>query len=229
MRTSRYTLKALLAALVSLGLLCITAASAFAAQTHQTLPAHAKVWKADPGIGSTIARAPTKVTVFALEGINPDPTKSNLQVYGPGADATDTLISQGNAQVSLSDSKQMSINITPNSGHTNGVYVVFWKTVSVDDGDPASGTFSFTVNPSSASTTPSTQPANPTTPTNSSGNTSSGTPIWVPIVAALAALIVGLGAGLGFNRRKPATSSIGAMRASIAQTTKDEEEASKRS
>ena len=223
MRTSRYALKTLLAALVGLGLLCMTAATAFAAPA---LPAHAKVWKSDPAIGSTIAQAPSKVTVFALEDINPDPAKSYLQVYGPSADATDTLISQGKSQVSLSDPKQMSVNITPNSGHTNGVYVVFWQTVSADDGDTASGTFSFTVNPNGAGTTPPASQNNAGAQPGTGNSASTGTPIWVPIVAAIVALLVGLGAGLGFGRRrKPAT--IEAMRASIARD--QEEEASKRS
>lgn len=215
----RFSLKALLAAIASVSLLCITASAAFAAPAQPALPAHAKVFKSDPAIGSTITQAPTKVTVFALENINPDPTKSNLQVYGPSADATDTLISQGNAQVALSDPKQMSINITPNSGHTSGVYIVFWKTVSADDGDAASGTFSFTVNPAGAST--STTPAAPQTPTSSSAS-ASGTPIWVPIVAALIALLVGLGAGLGLGRRKPATSSIASMRSELTRDREKE-------
>jgi hypothetical protein len=49
------------------------------------------------------------VTVFALENINPNPKLSNLFVYAP----TGELISQGNAQVSLQDPKQMSITIKP--------------------------------------------------------------------------------------------------------------------
>lgn len=229
MHTTRSTVKALLAAVASLGLLCITASAAFAAPAQPTLAAHAKVWKSDPAVGSTVVQAPTKVTVFALEDINPDPKKSNLQVYGPSADATDTLVSQGNAQVALSDPKQMSISITPNSGHTSGVYIVFWSTVSADDGDAASGTFSFTVNPAGASaSTPVATPSHPTTPVSTSGDTAStGTPIWVPIVAALVALLVGLGAGLGLGRRKPAASSVATLRASIAQDNK--EEADKRS
>lgn len=223
MRTSRYVLKAALAALIGLGLLCVTTGLAFAAAAHPTLPAHAKVMSADPAIGSTIAQAPTKVTVFTAENINPDPNKSNLQVYGPSADATDTPISQGNAQIPLSNPKEMSINITPNSGHTNGVYTVFWKTVSADDGDAASGSFTFTVNPNGASATSTPGQKNTTPPASTSNNTSSGTPIWVPIVAALVALLVGLGAGLGLGRRKPATSSIAAMRASLAQDKQQEE------
>lgn len=220
----RFSLKALLAVVASLSLLCVTASAAFAAPAQPALPAHAKVFKSDPTIGSTVAQAPTKVTVFALENINPDPAKSNLQVYGPGADATDTLISQGNAQVALSDPKRMAINITPNSGHTSGVYIVFWKTVSADDGDPASGTFSFTVNPAgaSASSTP-TAPQQSVAPPASNNTSSSGTPIWVPIAAALVALLVGLGAGLGLGRRKPANSSLANMRASIVQERKEEE------
>jgi methionine-rich copper-binding protein CopC len=192
MRTSRYALKTLLAAALSLSLLCMMAGAVFAA------PAHAKVGSADPGINSTVTKAPTKVTVFALENINPDPTKSNLIVYGPSADATDTVISQGNAQIPLSNPKEMSINITPNAGHINGVYVVYWKTVSADDGDAADGTFSFTVNTSGTS-------ASSTSGSNTS--TSTGTPVWVPIVAALVALLVGLGAGL----------SLGAMRSAVAE------------
>lgn len=182
---------------------------------------HAKVWKSDPGIGSTLTQAPTKVTVFALDNLDPDPAKSNLQVYGPGADATDTLISQGNAQVSLSDPKQMTISIMPTSGHVNGVYLVFWKTVSADDGDPAAGAFSFTVNTNgtSAGTTLTQAQKSAAAP----ASTSTGTPIWVMIAAALAALCIGFGTGLSFGHRRPKMSSFAAMRASVSRATKEEE------
>jgi len=227
MNTSRSIIKGLLAAVVSLVLLCATAGAALAAPA---LPTHAKVWKADPAIGSTISTVPTKVTVFALESINPK--GSSLQVYGPGPDATDTLISQGQTQFPLADSKQMSIAIAPTSGHVNGVYIVFWQTVSADDGDTASGSFTFTVNTSaagSATPTPTPSQSNVSTPASSSGASSgaSGTPVWVPIVAALVALLVGLGAGLGLGRRRPASAPLSSMRASIAQA-REEEEASKR-
>src|SRR5207247_1408497 len=108
------------AMLLSVGLLLLmagTAAAHSAAPAHVTVPAHAKVYKAIPAIGSTVTQAPTTVTVFTLENINPNPKKSNLFVYAPGGD----LISQGNAKVSLQDPKQMSITIKPNG---NGVYIV---------------------------------------------------------------------------------------------------------
>lgn len=222
MNTSRSIIKGLLVTVVSLVLLCVTAGAALAAPS---LPAHAKVWKADPAIGSTISAAPTKVTVFTLESINPK--GSSLQVYGPGPDATDTLISQGKTQFPLADSKQMSIAIAPTSGHVNGVYIVFWQTVSADDGDAASGSFTFTVNTGAAgSATPTPAPTKNSVSTPASTGGSTGTPVWVPIVATLVALLVGLGAGLVLGRRRPARASLSSMRASLAQVR--EEEASKR-
>ena len=212
--------KAVLAGILVWGLFCLTCAVAFAAPA---LPMHATVISADPAIGSTITHAPTKVTVNTAEGINPDPTKSNLFVYGPSGEATDTLISQGNAQVPLSSPKQMSIHITPNSGHIDGVYVVMWKTVSADDGDPAAGSFTFTVNTHGLASTPTatTGQNTATIPGNTSNSSASGTPLWVPIVASLAALLIGLGAGLGLGRRGQkaalSSSSIGALRRQIEQ------------
>jgi methionine-rich copper-binding protein CopC len=216
MRTIRYFLQTLLASALSLTLLCMTAGLVLAIPAHSTIPAHAKVNKADPGINSTVNKAPTKVTVFTEENMDPSPAKSNLIVYGPSSDATDTVISQGNAQVPVSNPKEMSINITPNKGHVNGVYVVYWKTVSTDDGDPADGAFTFTVNTSGASTS--------STATATSNNTSSGLSIWVPIVAALVALLVGLGVGLGLGRRRsaPAVSQLGAMRSTLTEELKKE-------
>ena len=189
-----------LATLLSLGLLFVMAASASAHSvlaTYTTVPAHAKVYKAIPAIGSTIAQAPTAVTVFTLENINPDPKKSNLFVYAPSGD----LISQGNAQVALTDPKQMSITIKPSG---NGVYVVRWITVSALDGDPDEGAFVFTVQPAATTKVPAATSA-ATTPT-----TTGGAPLWIPIVVGIVALLVGLGGGFGLGRggSRPAVSTM---------------------
>lgn len=167
-----------------------------------TASAHAKVYKAIPAISSTIAQAPTTVTVFTLENMNPDPKKSNLFVYAPNGD----LIGQGDAQVALQDPKQMSIAIKPNG---NGVYVVRWITVSAEDGDPDEGAFVFTVKPVAAAkaTTP---PAATTT------QTTSGVAPWVPILAGVLALLVGFGAGFGLGRRR-AQPAVSSMRRTIVE------------
>ncbi|WP_069806153.1 copper resistance CopC family protein [Thermogemmatispora onikobensis] len=180
--------------------------------------AHAKVIDANPKIGSTISQVPSTVTVFTAENVNPDPSKSNLFVYGPDG----ALISQGNASIPLNNPREMSVRIKPDG---NGVYIVRWITVSAEDGDEAEGAFIFTVKPTGASSTTST-PA-PAPPAQASGSSTSSTsggasnlPLWVS-VAAIAGLLVGGGAGLGLGRslgRQPASaSSLAQMRREIAR------------
>jgi copper resistance protein C len=212
MRTLSHRLHLPLATVLSLCLLYLVTGTASA---HAVIPTHAKVTKAIPAIGSTVSQAPTTVTVFALENINPDPNKSNLFIYSPAGD----LISQGNAKVSLTNPEEMSITIKPDTANLNGVYVVQWKTVSALDGDPDQGAFVFTVN-TGAAPTPTPVVTATTSTTNTTGT--GGTPIWVPIVVGIVALLVGLGAGLGFGRRSSA-SSMGAMRKAVTQQSQEEE------
>ena len=191
---------------LSVGLLVLMASTAAAHSTaprHGTIPAHAKVYKAIPAIGSTITQAPTAVTVFALENINPNPRLSNLFVYAPSGD----LISQGNAQVSLQDPKQMSTTIKPTG---NGVYIVRWITVSALDGDPDQGAFFFNVQPK----VPAKAPA--ATQTTTAPPAASGTPLWVPVLVGVLALLAGLGGGFGLGRRQ-ARPAVSSMRRAIAE------------
>lgn len=220
MRTLSHRLHLPLATVLSLCLLYLVTGTASA---HAVIPTHAKVTKAIPAIGSTVSQAPTTVTVFALENINPDPNKSNLFIYSPAGD----LISQGNAKVSLTNPEEMSITIKPDTANLNGVYVVQWKTVSAKDGDPDQGAFVFTVNTGAAATptpavTATTSTGQPTTLSTTNTTGTGGTPIWVPIVVGIIALLVGLGVGLGFGRRSSA-SSMGAMRKAVTQQAKEEE------
>ena len=220
MRPLSHRLHLPLATVLSLCLLYLVTGTASA---HAVIPTHAKVTKAIPAIGSTVSQAPTTVTVFAVENINPDPNKSNLFIYSPAGD----LISQGNAKVSLTNPEEMSITIKPDTANLNGVYVVQWKTVSALDGDPDQGAFVFTVNTGAVPTptpavTATTSTGQSTTPSTTNTTGSGGTPIWVPIVVGIVALLVGLGAGLGFGRRSSA-SSVGAMRKAVTQQSQEEE------
>lgn len=192
-------LSASLVILLSLGLLFFV--------TTGTASAHAKVLSATPAIGSTIATAPTTVTVETAENINPDPKLSNLFVYGPSG----ALISQGNAKVSLNNPREMSIQIKPES--TAGAYIVRWITVSAEDNEADEGAFIFTVK-SATAVTPTPTPTASTTANN-------GFP-FVPVsVAAILALLVGLAAGYGFGR--------GQANPSSADSSATDEEASKKS
>src|SRR6266446_9604165 len=175
MSTLHRRVKLLIATLLSLGLMLVMVGMASA---HTSYPAHAKVYKAIPAIGSTVSQAPTTVTVFTLENINPNPSKSNLFIYSPAGD----LISQGNAKVSLTNPREMSITIKPDPANLHGVYVVRWITVSAEDGDPDQGAFVFTVNAAAvASSTPvaTSSSSQETTPSNTNTSGTRGTPIWV--------------------------------------------------
>ena len=211
MRTSYRYLRLSGAALLGLGLLFVVVG------TVSAHVAHAKVLSATPAIGSTITQAPTKVTVFTAENINPDPKLSNLFVYSPAGD----LISQGDAKVSLSDPKQMSISIKP---HGNGVYVVRWITVSALDGDPDEGAFVFTVKPAAVAT-PTASQGSTTTTTSGTG----GIPLWVPILVGIVALLIGLGAGLGIGRSTGRPSAVGTMRQRVAAEEQQDTTPTKRS
>jgi methionine-rich copper-binding protein CopC len=216
MRTIFHRLQLPLAILLSL---CILYLFTGTASAHSAIPAHAKVYKAIPAIGSTVSQAPTTVTVFTLENINPDPSKSNLFVYSPAGD----LISQGNATVSLTNPREMSITVKPDEANLNGVYVVRWITVSAEDGDPDQGAFVFTVNTGAVVTpTPVATTTNSTAPTSNTTSSTGGTPIWVPVAVGIVALLAGLGVGLGLGRRRSA-SSIGAMRKAVTQQSEEEE------
>jgi methionine-rich copper-binding protein CopC len=218
MRILHRRVRLLIATLLSLGLMLVMVGIASA---HTSYPAHAKVNKAIPAIGSTVTQAPTTVTVFTLENINPDPSKSNLFIYSPAGD----LISQGNAKVSLTNPKEMSITIKPDTANLNGVYVVQWKTVSAEDGDPDQGAFVFTVQPGAATTPTPVATTTTSHGTTSTTNGSGGVPVWVPILVGVLALLIGLGGGLVVGRRSAtsaATSSVGSMRKTIAQPEEEE-------
>ena len=212
MRTSHRYIRLLAATLLSLGLLFVVVG------TVSAHPAHAKVLSATPAIGSTITQAPTKVTVFTAENINPNPKLSNLFVYSPAGD----LISQGDAKVSLSNPKEMSISIKPTG---NGVYVVRWITVSAQDGDPDEGAFVFTVKPAVVAAPTATSHGSTTTTTSGS----SGIPLWVPILVGILALLIGLGAGLGFGRTTARPSALGTMRQRVTAEEKQDTTPTRRS
>jgi methionine-rich copper-binding protein CopC len=207
MKTLHQSSKAFIAALLSIGLLLVVAVG-----TASAAPAHAKVLSATPAIGSTIATAPTTISVITAENMKPGAANSNLFVYGPSG----ALISQGDAKVALNNPKSMSVAIKPEK---DGIYVVRWITVSSDDGDPDQGAFVFTVKAAAAAApapTPAAHASSGTTTASSSGSA----PILPLVIAAIVALLVGLGAGFGLGRgRASSTAAADATSASSEHET----------
>ena len=164
--------------------ICLAAALMFAYGAGNA-SAHASYVSSDPPANAVLKTAPTVVTVHFAENVNP--IGSGIMVY----DAKRQQVSTASAQVDRADLKTMTV---PMSGDGPGAYLVEWHTVSLDDGDPDIGAFTFTVNPTATSST-----GTPHSAATSSGN--SGPPVWVTVIVGLAGLIIGGGAGLFLSRR----------------------------
>ena len=147
--------------------------------------AHARYVGSVPAAGAVLTEAPSDVTITFAEIVNP--TSSNIVVY----DASMKQVSTGTAMTDVSDAKVMSVPIQSDGSE---VYVVVWHTVSLADGDPDAGSFTFNIGASAAPTSNA-----PGTTATSSG----GVPVWiVALVGILGLGIGGVGTALVL-RRKP--------------------------
>jgi copper transport protein len=175
---------ALFAALLTLAVLGCAAG-------HATIPFHAKLAHAEPGIGAVLKTAPTKVTLQFLEDVKPD--GSNIVVYGDKGEQ----VSTGKATVSAGNAKQMIVAMQGNDSET---YVVVFHTVSADDGDAYTDAYQFTVS-KDATASAGQQPdaAGDSVSSISHTSSSAGSSGVQPLIAALIG-IVGLvvGAAGGF-------------------------------
>jgi methionine-rich copper-binding protein CopC len=156
--------------------------------------AHAKPASSTPAPNSTVKEAPTTVTITFGEEVKPD--ESNIRVF----DAKGVEVSTGKATTDPSDLKKMSVAM---KGTDSESYVVLWNTVSADDGDPAIGSYSFSVNPNGGSS------GGATAGGESSANGANGVQPWLAILIGVIGLIIGGAAGYYLARRQttPATPS----------------------
>jgi hypothetical protein len=121
---------------------------------------------------------------------NVDPKGSDIVVY----DATHKQVSTGQATVSNSDLKTMTV---PMKDTGDGVYFVEWHTVSADDGDPDIGGFNFTVGTSDSATPgPGSSPN-----TTATAKNAAGVPVWIAVLIGVVGLVVGAGGAYVAVRR----------------------------
>ena len=98
--------------------------------------AHAKLEKAIPGVGSTVASA-SELKLFFDEGVEPKFTAVTVSAEGGGAvAASKPAVADNNKVLVIKFAKPLA----------SGVYDVVWKAVSVDT-HHTQGDFSFTVKP----------------------------------------------------------------------------------
>jgi len=181
--------------------------------------AHAQLDKPTPADKSTVTQPVAVVSGTFVERVNPTGSSLVVKLVGGGTVAT--------GGVDPANAKQMIA--TPATPLGSGAYLVQWTTVSLDDGELARGTWTFTVavapsasataiaSPtSSASVTPSASVAptavatvvppstGPTPQPSATGDTTgSGGDVVVPIIVAL--IVLGAGAAYLLSRRNRPT------------------------
>ena len=115
----------------------LTPLSVFGAASLITSPAasaHSVVVATDPNQNGVVAVAPTQVITVRNERV----TNAVETVIGPDSSQWSTGSAQGGGA-------QYSVGMRP--GAPPGLYTVNWKVIS-DDGDPVSGSWTYTVSPS---------------------------------------------------------------------------------
>jgi copper transport protein len=108
--------------------------------------AHADYRSSTPASGSVVPAAPARVTVTFSEDVRP--AGSSLVVYAPDGSRADA--GDGRVDTTTADRDTMLVTLRPGAG--GGTYTVDWVTVSADDGDRATGRFSFSIGAPSAVT-----------------------------------------------------------------------------
>jgi methionine-rich copper-binding protein CopC len=182
MRLARFTAAALIAAIIAV----LMSGPAWA---------HNSLTKAVPDKNSTVRQSPEQVELTFLQKVDPkfltievtDGQNRKVPLATPKADGKVGTVSFGEPLA-------------------NGVYTVAYRVVSLD-GHPVQGSYKFTVNDPTVTTTPAPQPSTaPVTPPAAAAVASSspaddGPGLW-PIAAGIAGLVVLGGAAFVVLRRR---------------------------
>lgn len=99
--------------------------------------AHAELTQSSPAADAVLTTVPTEVVLTFSQGL--DAANSRFIVTGPDG----TPVNQGDSQIMANDQMSMNVTLLPNL--TDGLYTVQWTSLSAEDGDEATGSFTFTV------------------------------------------------------------------------------------
>jgi methionine-rich copper-binding protein CopC len=120
--------------------ICLVAMLAIVQVAAPAALAHARYKSSTPGKGEAITASPAPVEIVFTQEIQKIAGGYSIEVVKDrGLDVT-----AGPAVVNDSDRTRLSVPLQPNLAA--GRYVVNWTNVSDDDGDPATGAFSFYLN-----------------------------------------------------------------------------------
>jgi methionine-rich copper-binding protein CopC len=101
--------------------------------------AHAEPERAEPPINGTVSATPAQVEIWFGEEV--DTEQTTIAVFGPDGSQADL----GDTTVDLNDPEHKHVTVSLKPGLPSGVYTVEWESVSAEDRDEASGSFTFTV------------------------------------------------------------------------------------
>jgi len=108
--------------------------------TSQAAFAHAHLKNAEPAVNSTVAAAPTSLSLHFTEGV--DPHFSGVEVTGPSTGSTNGPVIAEKITVSPSDNTNVSVALPANLAV--GQYHVKWHALATD-GHKTTGDYTFTV------------------------------------------------------------------------------------
>lgn len=142
---------------VTNGLVLALVVAMVAASAPNIVFAHAAYERSVPGADSVIAALPERLDIWFTQELFRRAGANTITVTGPDGQRVDN----GEAEVDSADRTRLSIALLPSPAQ--GVYTVAWASLSAIDGDPAEGSFTFTVVPNAppssvASATPTVTP-----------------------------------------------------------------------
>ncbi len=103
--------------------------------------AHAEPATAKPGDGAVLLRSPGEIVLVMSQEMGRLGGSNDIDVFDASGKEVTTIA----AVVDNADRKRLSVAVP--SELAAGNYRVKWKTLSSEDGDPADGTISFTIDP----------------------------------------------------------------------------------
>lgn len=103
--------------------------------------AHAEPATAKPGDGAVLRQPPGEIVLEMSQDMGRQAGNNDIDVF----DSTGKEVTTVAAVVDNADRKRLSVALPSNL--PPGKYAVKWKTTSAEDGDPANGELSFTIDP----------------------------------------------------------------------------------
>jgi copper resistance protein C len=167
-----------------------------------TAYAHAAYVRSSPGADAVVATPPARVDIWFAQELFRRQGENTIRVTASDGQE----VSVGATTIDDDDRKHIWVALRPNLAA--GVYQVAWKNVSLEDGHPTEGSFSFTIDPQAAATstpmgepTPIGQAATQPAATESAAATPTKAPP-ITVCGLPVASIVGLAAYVTLTRSR---------------------------